>query len=279
MTAAGGVSCSDNSLPASPPNLIGLELIDPSGVVFDITAGQDAGATRQVSPLSVVRATFSALLDPSKVQDLSGTGPAPGRGVGKIDWISSNGPTELGLLSDYNPSNRLANGTAPTVTFSAPVVLPSGVAITFVLEKMRLTDKAGNPYVGPIMGTFETKPFSSLVAIPAGAQPPSFLPRVVFSTLPAPLQPGAIRVVKADADVAITVLPDPSSRTSWLVSRTGEGATWSAGTYQLILAPEKITDLFGMALPVGPLNYTFVIGSAINSADAAVTDAGAFDGG
>jgi hypothetical protein len=279
LTAAGSVACSENSSPALPPNLIGLELVDPSGAVFDITAGQDAGAAQRVSPLSVVRATFSALLDPSKVQDLSGTAPAAGRGVAKIQWISTNGPTELGLLAQYNPSHRMANGVAPTVTFSAPEVLPSGVAITFVLDKMRLTDKAGNPYVGPTMGTFESKPFSSVVVIPAGALPPSFLPRVGFSSLPAPLQPGAIRVVRANTDVAINVLPDPSSRTSLLVSRAGEGATWSAGTYQLILAPEKITDLFGSTLPAGPLEYTFVIGAANNTADAATADAGSFDGG
>lgn len=277
--AAANVSCSDNTSPALPPNLIGLELIDPSGVVIDITAGHDAGAGSLVSPLSLVRATFNALLDPSKVQDLSGTTPAPGRGVGKVQWMSSTGPAELGLLAQYNPSHRAAYGAAPTVTFSAPQVLPSGVAITFVLEKMRLTDKAGLPYVGPRTGTFETQPFSSLVVIPAGVLPPSFLPRINFSSVPGPLQPGAIRVVKANAEVPINVLPNPSSRTAFLVSRTGEGSTWSPGTYQLILAPEKITDLFGMTLPAGSLEYTFVIGAAVNIADAATTDAGSFDGG
>jgi|GEM_PF-4619561 len=279
MTAAAGVSCSESSPPALPPNLIGLELVDPSGVVFDITAGQDAGAAPRVSPLSLIRATFNALLDPSKVQDLSGTAPAAGRGVGKIQWISSNGPAELGLLAQYNPSHRVAYGVAPTVIFSAPEVLPSGVAITFVLEKRRLTNKAGNPYIGPTVGTFETQPFSSLVVVPAGPLPPSFLPRVTFSSLPAPLQPGAIRVVKDNVAVSISVLPDPSSRTAWLVSRIGEGATWSPGTYQLVLATEKITDLFGMTLPPGPLEYTFVIGAAVNASDAASGDAGSFDGG
>jgi hypothetical protein len=278
LTSGLSAACTESKSPDSPPNLIKLEVLDPSGLVLDIMPGVDAAMPQPVSSLSVIRATFDGLLDPSKVQDLSGASPALGRGVGKVRWDGGNGPAELGLLAQYNPSLR-QGGTTPTVTFLAMEALPSGVSLSLILDKARLTDKAGNTYVGVIGGSFETISFKSVVELPAGPLPPSFLPRVNFTSLPANLPPGAIRVVKDGLDVAIAVSTDPSTRTGLIVARAGEGATWSVGTYQLILAADKITDLFGAPMVVGALSYTFVIGGPTGNVDAGGQDAGSPGGG
>ena len=277
-------SCSEDTTPARAPNLIALELLDPSGTVLDLRPNMDAGMATAVSPLSSVRATFDALLDPSKVQELSGSTAAPGRGVAYVQWLAPNGPMQLGLLAQYNPSQRQNYGPAPTVTFTAPQALPSGVALTFVLERSRLTDKSGRPFVGVAGGVFETRPFTATVTLPQTPQPLTFTPRISFSSIPGPLQAGAVFVLRAGVQVQIEIVADPSARNTWAVSPVGQGVPWSPGLHQLHLVPEKITDAFGTALPASSYVFPFVVGAVAvdgglqdgsTAQDAAANDAAA----
>lgn len=269
------VSCTDGSSTGRPPNLIALEVLDPTGSTLDILLPRsDAGILfLSVSPLSSIRATFDALLDPSKAQELSGdVAAASGKNVAFVHFLSSNGPTQLGLLAQYNPSRRQNHGPAPTVTFTAPQALPSGVTLTLVLQRAALTDKLGRPYVGFDGGTFETRPFIATVTLPQTPQPLTFTPRISFSSITGPLQAGAVFVLRAGAQVEIEVVADPSARNTWVVSPVGQGVPWSPGLHQLHLVPEKITDPFGTSLPAASYVFPFIVGAA------AAVDGGLHDG-
>lgn len=267
-------ACSDDAAPRWAPNLIGLELLDPASGAINLLPEADAGVPPALSPLASIRATFDALLDPSKVQDLSGASPAPGRGLAKLQWESAGGITELGLLADYNPSKRQNFGPAPTVTFTAPVAFPAGVRVTLVMSRERITDKQGRPYVGLAGASFETQPFAATVALPQGALPATFSARVAFSSLPAAVPAGAVRVFAGDVEVPIEVAVEPSARNVWVVSPLGEGVPWGAGPHRLVLLPQIITDTFGIALPPGAYDFPFLIGG---EADARTNDGGSSD--
>lgn len=268
------VSCTDGTSTGRAPNLIALEVLDPTGSTLDLLLpASDAGILfLPVSPLSSIRATFDALLDPSKVQELSGSTAAPGKGVAYVQWLAPNGPMQLDLLALYNPSQRQNHGPAPTVTFAAAQALPSGVALTFVLERSRLTDKSGRPFVGVAGGVFETRPFTATVTLPQTPQPLTFTPRISFSSIPGPLQAGAVFVLRAGAQVEVEIVADPSARNTWAVSPVGQGVPWSPGLHELHLVPEKITDAFGTTLPAASYVFPFVVGAA------AAVDGGPQDG-
>lgn len=266
-------ACSDPSTPNLAPNLIALELLDPSGSALNALSGADAGVPL-VSPLSSIRATFDALLDPSKVQDLSGSAPGPGRGVAKVRWEAAGGITELGLLADYNPSKRQNYGPAPTLTFSAPVALPAGVHLTLELNRERITDKQARSYVGVSGGSFDTQPFVATLAVPQGALPTTFAIRIVFSSVPAGATAGAVRVFAGALEVPVVVRVEPPN--VWVVKPVGEGVPWTSGAHRLVMLPNAITDTFGIPLPAGAYEFPFLIaGNVDGGVDGGATDAGA----
>ena len=272
----------DEAGPRLAPNLKGLEVLDPTAGAVTLWPLAEAGAPPALSPLSSIRATFDALLDPNSVQDLSGINPEPGRGVAKLQWDSPLGITELGLLADYNPSKRQNNRTAPTLTFTAPAAFPAGARVTLLMSRERINDKQGRPYVGVAGVTFNTQPFAATVDVSQGTLPPSFLARVVFSSLPAPAAVGAVRVLASGVEVPIEVTVEAGARHVWVVSPLGEGVPWAAGPHRLRLLPQLITDTFGAALPPGALEFPFVIaggpdgGSSDAAHDAPTSDTRSF---
>src|SRR5687768_1662050 len=144
--AALACACSGDK-PSPQPYLVALEVIAPDGTVTDLLAATDASVQLQ-SPFATVRATFSALLDASKIQDLTGPSAKPGQGVARALWQRPQAVVELPLLATYNPSDRARGVLQPTVTLSPSGVFPTDASITIQLDPSRLTSKTGQPYVG-----------------------------------------------------------------------------------------------------------------------------------
>lgn len=251
------VGCSeDQTVPTA--YLSAIHVISPDGQSTDLLEPMDAAALPH-SPLSRLQATFSALLDPSKLHDLSGNMPRPGQGVAKLVWHRPTGDVERPLASVYNPARTALGAPAPTVSFTLANALPAEAALTLVLEPQRLVNKSGVPYVGARQVDFETAAFEVDVAAPSQPVGPDFVLRMSFNTVPAAFAPQAIVVVDGGgAAVAIEVTQDPAAPLAWFISPLGQAVPWARGTYTLRLDGTTLTDTHGVALagPMGPWSFT-----------------------
>lgn len=267
----GLTACSENEAPPVP-HLISLEVVTPEGQLFDLVEPADAGV-QAFSPLSKLRATFSALLDPAKVQDLSGPSPLPGQGVAALSWQKASGPVEVPLLATYNPARTQSGLPAPVVGFSPQGALPADATLTIRLDPQRLVNKNGVPFVGVREASFQTQPFMATVTIPERPLGTDFSPRISFNSVPAAFTSGAISVTDAlGQPVAIELLPDPAQAAGYLVSPLGEGVPWQPGTYTLLLDGARLTDTFGVPLAPGARDWPFTIAATGGSAGDAGTD-------
>ena len=247
---------------AATAYLSAVQAIGPEGNATDILNPPDA-ALGLHSPLSSLRTTFTALLDPKKVQDLSGQSPQPGRGVAKIIWQRAAGTVELPLAAVYNPARTALGAPAPTVTFTAEPALPAGAVLTLLLEPTRLVNKSAEPYVGPRQVSLETAPFG--VAVPTRVETvgPDFTPRLIFNSVPASFSADAVTVLgPSGAVVPIEVIRERTSSLQWVISPVGEAVPWPAGKHVLRLDSTKVTDTYGVPLSgdVGPWSFTVVDG-------------------
>ncbi len=237
-----------------------LQVVEPDGRFTDLLAPGDAGAAVHSAFVSV-RAAFTTLLDPNKIQDLSGAIAQPGKGVAKALWQRPQGVVELPLLAVYNPARTALGAPAPIVTFRSTGGFPADAALTIELDPTRLTNKRGQPYVGPTRGSFQTAPFEVFVSIPAGPLGGSFVPRLSFTNVPSQIAPDAVQVLDARGQpVAIKVQADSGQVTGWIVSPQGEGVPWPPGAYTLSLNDSQVSDGFGVSLAPGPRAWPFQVG-------------------